>query len=116
MKEANPVRILVAEDHLIARVGVVTIINMQPDMIVIGEAANGREAVEMYGATKPAVTLLDLRMPVMTGVEATIAIRAFDPAAKLIVLTSYGGDEDIGRAFAAGVSGYLTKDVLHDGC
>ncbi|MCU1234686.1 MAG: two component transcriptional regulator, LuxR family [Candidatus Solibacter sp.] len=108
------IRILVAEDHLVARVGVVTIVNMQPDMTVVAEAANGNQAVEMFRAHQPDVTLLDLRMPGMGGVEAAIAIRSEFPGAHLIALTTYGGDEDIRRALAAGVQAYLTKDVLHD--
>src|ERR1700686_3673194 len=108
------IRILVAEDHLVARVGVSTIVNMQPDMTVVAEAANGQQAVELFRKHLPDVTLLDLRMPVMTGVEAAIAIRADYPHARMIALTTYGGDEDIRRALAAGVQAYLTKDVLHD--
>jgi two-component system, NarL family, response regulator len=108
------IRILVAEDHLVARVGVVTIVNMQTDMTVVAEAANGNQAVEMFRAHQPDVTLLDLRMPGMGGVEAAIAIRSEFPGAHLIALTTYGGDEDIRRALAAGVQAYLTKDVLHD--
>jgi two-component system NarL family response regulator len=108
------IRILVAEDHLVARVGVVTIVNMQPDMSVVAEAANGQQAVEMYRLHQPDVSLLDLRMPGMGGVEAAIAIRAEFGGARMIALTTYGGDEDIRRALAAGVQAYLTKDVLHD--
>jgi len=111
---SDKIRILVAEDHLVARVGVSTIVNMQPDMTVVAEAANGQQAVEMFRAHTPDVTLLDLRMPGMGGVEAAIAIRAEFPGARLIALTTYGGDEDIRRALAAGVQAYLTKDVLHD--
>jgi len=111
---SEPIRILVAEDHLVARVGVTTIINMQPDMTVVGEVSNGLQAVEMYAKLMPDVTLLDLRMPNMGGVEAAAAIRRDHPGARLIALTTYGGDEDIRRALAAGVSAYLTKDVLHD--
>ncbi len=113
--EAMPqIRILVAEDHLVARVGVVTIVNMQPDMTVIAEASNGQQAVDLYRQHQPDVTLLDLRMPGMGGVEAAQRIRAEFPNARLIALTTYGGDEDIRRALAAGVRAYLTKDVLHD--
>ena len=111
---SEKIRILVAEDHLVARVGVTTIVNMQSDMTVIAEAANGNQAVELYRLHQPDVTLLDLRMPGMGGVEAAIAIRAENPGAKMIALTTYGGDEDIRRALAAGVQAYLTKDVLHD--
>jgi DNA-binding NarL/FixJ family response regulator len=111
---SDKIRILVAEDHLVARVGVSTIVNMQPDMTVIAEASNGQQAVELYRKHLPDVTLLDLRMPVMTGTQAAAAIRAEYPHAKMIALTTYGGDEDIRRALAAGVQAYLTKDVLHD--
>jgi len=107
-------RILVAEDHLVARVGVTTIVNMQPDMTVVAEASNGQQAVELYRQHRPDVALLDIRMPGMSGVEAAAAIRAEFPGARLIALTTYGGDEDIRRALAAGVQAYLTKDVLHD--
>jgi two-component system NarL family response regulator len=110
----DKIRILVAEDHLVARVGVSTIVNMQPDMTVVAEASNGQQAVELFRKHRPDVTLLDLRMPGMGGVEAATAIRAEFPTAKMVALTTYGGDEDIRRALAAGVLAYLTKDVLHD--
>jgi two-component system NarL family response regulator len=110
----DKIRILVAEDHLVARVGVSTIVNMQPDMTVVAEASNGHQAVELFRKHRPDVTLLDMRMPGMGGVEAATAIRAEFPNARMIALTTYGGDEDIRRALAAGVLAYLTKDVLHD--
>jgi two-component system NarL family response regulator len=110
----DKIRILVAEDHLVARVGVSTIVNMQPDMTVVADASNGQQAVELFRKHRPDVTLLDLRMPGMGGVEAAMAIRAEFPNARMIALTTYGGDEDIRRALAAGVLAYLTKDVLHD--
>jgi two-component system NarL family response regulator len=111
---SDKIRILVAEDHLVARVGVSTIVNMQPDMTVVAEASNGQQAVELFRKHRPDVTLLDMRMPGMGGVEAATAIRAEFPTARMIALTTYGGDEDIRRALAAGVLAYLTKDVLHD--
>ena len=114
MKSANPIRILVAEDHLIARVGVSTIVNLQPDMTVVAEAANGQQAIDLYRTHLPDVTLLDLRMPIMSGIEAAAAIRREYPRARLIALTTYGGDEDIRRALHAGVQAYLMKDILHD--
>jgi len=110
----SKIRILVAEDHLVARVGVSTIVNMQPDMTVVAEASNGQQAVELYRKHTPDVALLDMRMPIMSGVEAATAIRSEFPNARMIALTTYGGDEDIRRALAAGVQAYLTKDVLHD--
>ena len=111
---SDKIRILVAEDHLVARVGVSTIVNLQPDMTVVAEASNGQQAVEMFRLYLPDVTLLDLRMPVMGGVEAAAAIKEIYPQAHMIALTTYGGDEDIKRALNAGVQAYLTKDVLHD--
>ncbi len=109
---SSKIRILVAEDHLVARVGVSAILNRQPDMLVVAEASNGRQALERYRKHLPDITLLDLRMPLMSGVEAALAIRREFPDARLIALTSYGGDEDIRRALAAGVQAYLTKEVL----
>jgi two-component system, NarL family, response regulator len=109
-----PIRILVAEDHLVARVGVSAIVNMQSDMTIVAEASNGQQAVEQYRKHLPDIALLDMRMPVMSGVEAAAAIRAEFPQARMIALTTYGGDEDIRRALSAGVQAYLTKDVLHD--
>jgi DNA-binding NarL/FixJ family response regulator len=108
------IRILVAEDHLVARVGVTTIVNMQTDMTVVAEASNGQQAVELYRQHVPDVALLDMRMPILDGVAAAKAIRGEFPGARMIALTTYGGDEDIRRALAAGVQAYLTKDVLHD--
>jgi two-component system, NarL family, response regulator len=108
------IRILVAEDHLIARVGVTGVINMQSDMTVVAEAVNGRQAVERFREHRPDITLLDVRMPKMSGIEAAMAIRAEFAEARLIALTSYDGGEDIRRAVEAGVLGFLTKDVLHE--
>ena len=110
----SKIRILVAEDHLVARVGVSAIINCQPDMVVVAEAINGQQAVERFRKHLPAITLLDMRMPIMSGLEAAIKIRSEFPDARLIALTSYGGDEDIRRTLAAGVQAYLTKDVLQN--
>jgi two-component system NarL family response regulator len=107
------IRILVAEDHLIARVGVTSIINMQSDMKVVAEAVNGQQALQLFRKHLPEVVLLDIRMPVLSGLEAAAAIRTEFPDARMIALTTYGGDEDIRRALAAGVKAYLTKDVLH---
>lgn len=114
MTPESPIRILIAEDHLIARVGVKTIINAQPDMQVVAEAANGGQAVELFRKHRPDVSLMDVRMPEMSGVEATEIIRGEFPEAAIIALSTYGGDEDVRRALQAGARTYLTKDVLHD--
>jgi DNA-binding NarL/FixJ family response regulator len=110
----NAIRILVAEDHWIARIGIITALKMQRDMIIVGEAANGQQAVELFQEHVPDVAILDVRMPILSGIDAAIAIRRDFPRARLIALSTYGGDEDIRRALEAGVRAYLTKDVLHD--
>lgn len=114
MTETQPIRILIAEDHLIARVGVGAIVNAQPDMKVVAEATNGQQAVALYRERRPDVVLMDMRMPVMTGFEAVANIRAEFPDARVVALSTFGGDEDIRRAILSGVQSYLTKDVLHD--
>src|SRR6185503_13038537 len=108
------IRILVVDDHFVVRMGLTTLINTQSDMTVVGEATNGKQAVELFRAEKPDVTLMDLRMPEMNGVAAITAIRAEFPDARIIVLSTYDGDEDIYRAFQAGARAYLLKDMHHD--
>jgi DNA-binding NarL/FixJ family response regulator len=114
MKKANPIRILIAEDHLIARLGVSTIVNEQPDMAVVAQAVNGQQAVNLYRQHRPDLSLIDMFMPVMSGLEAIAAILAEFPEARFVALSTYSGEEDIRRAFVAGVHSYLTKDVLDD--
>jgi two-component system NarL family response regulator len=108
------IRILIAEDHLIARAGLGAIVNAQPDMAVIAEAENGEQARELYARHRPDVALMDMRMPVLDGIGAIAAIRADFPQARIVALSTFGGDEDIRRALLAGAQAYLTKDVLHD--
>jgi DNA-binding NarL/FixJ family response regulator len=107
-------RVLVVDDHLLVRTGVANIISQEPDLRVVAEAANGLEAVEAFQRHRPDVTLLDLRMPVMEGVEAVQQIRATDPQAKVIGLTTYDADEDISRALKAGAKAYILKDISAD--
>jgi len=114
MKQSEPIRILIAEDHMIARVGMAAIVNAQPDMKVVAEATNGQQAVASYREHRPDVVLMDMRMPVMNGFEAVSAICAEFPGARIVALSTFGGDEDIRRALLAGAQSYLTKDVLHD--
>lgn len=111
---SRPIRILIAEDHLIARVGVGTIVNAQQDMTVVAEATSGQQAIDFYRRYQPDVALLDVRMPVMTGIEAATAIRAEFPRARIIALSTFSGEDDIRKALNAGAQSYLTKDVLHD--
>jgi DNA-binding NarL/FixJ family response regulator len=106
--------VLIVDDHALLRTGVANIINHEPDLLVIAEATNGVEAVEAYERHRPDVTLLDLRMPVMEGVEAVRHIRERDPHAKVIVLTTYDADEDIARALKAGAKAYILKDISAD--
>jgi DNA-binding NarL/FixJ family response regulator len=103
--------VLVVDDHALVRTGVANIISQEPDLQVVAEAANGLEAVEAFSRLRPDVTLLDLRMPVMEGVEAVRQIRAIDPGARVIVLTTYDTDEDIARALKAGAKAYILKDI-----
>jgi len=105
------IRILIADDHPVVRKGMALMLKHEPDMEVVGEAGNGREAVEMFRKHRPDVTLMDLKMPEMTGVEAITAIRSEYPAARIIVLTTYDGDEDIYQGLRAGAQAYLLKDA-----
>jgi two-component system NarL family response regulator len=97
------------------RVGLRTKIDAEPDMEVVAEAGDGVAAVEAFGAYKPDITLLDLRLPVMSGTEVITAIRARDPEARIVVLTSYDADEDVYRAVQAGAQGYLLKGTFAEG-
>ena len=108
------IRIVVVDDQAVVRQGFVALINTVPDMEVIAEGTDGRQAVELYRKLKPDVLLTDLRMPVMTGVEAIAAIRREFPAARFIVLTTFDGDEDIYRSLQAGAQGYLLKDMFFE--
>jgi two-component system NarL family response regulator len=114
MDEGNLIRVLVADDNFLVRLGLGAVLNVQSGMTVIAEAGNGRQAVELFRQHTPDVVLMDLRMPLMTGVEATKAIRSEYPGARIIVLTTYDGDEDIYRALQAGARAYLLKDVLRE--
>jgi len=107
--------VLVVDDHALFRTGVANIINQESDLRVVAEAANGAEAVAAFDRHRPDVTLLDLRMPVMEGVEAVRRIRERDPQAKVIVLTTYDTDEDISRALRAGAKAYVLKDITANG-
>jgi len=111
---ANRIRVLIADDHVMVREGLAAIIGRQPDMAVVGEAATGREVVDLWRIHRPDVTLLDLRMPILDGVSAIVEIRHGEPSARIVVLTTYDTDHDISRAISAGARGYLLKDAQRE--
>jgi DNA-binding NarL/FixJ family response regulator len=111
-EENKTIRVLMVDDHPLLREGIAAVIEGQPDLEVVGEATNGREAVELFRARKPDIVLMDLQMPVMGGIEAISAIRSEFPNARIVVLTTYKGDTQALRAFKAGASGYLLKSML----
>lgn len=114
MAKVSRIRILLADDHPVVREGLAALINRRPDMTVVAEAANGQEALDFFRHRQPDVTLIDLRMPTMDGVTAIAAIRQEFPTARIMVLTTFDGDEDIYRALRAGAKGYLLKDAPRD--
>jgi two-component system NarL family response regulator len=111
MSDAEPIRVLIADDHPVVRAGLALMLKYERDMEPIAQAANGREAVELYAEHRPDVVLMDLRMPEMDGVEAIEAIRGRHPQARIILLTTYETDEGIFRALRAGARAYLVKDA-----
>jgi DNA-binding NarL/FixJ family response regulator len=108
------IRVLCVDDHRLMREGLSRIVGVQPDMTVVAEASNGEEALEQFLGHRPDVTLMDLQLPAMSGVETIRAIRQREPGARIVVLTMYQGDEDIHRALQAGAVGYLLKDTVPD--
>lgn len=112
MSESPGIRILTVDDHPLFRNGVAALLASQPDMRLVAEGSNGREAILQFRAHRPDVTLMDLQMPDMNGLEATIAIRAEFPDARIIVLTTYAGDVQVLRALQAGARGYLLKTLV----
>lgn len=111
--DSKVIRILTVDDHPVVRNGISGLVTDQADMVVIGEAANGREAIQQFRAHRPDVTLMDLQMPELGGLDAIIAIRDEFPHASIIVLTTYTGDVQVVRALKAGAQGYLLKNSLH---
>ena len=108
------IRILIADDHTVVREGLVSLVKRKSDMVIVAEARNGREAVDLWKEHRPDVALLDLRMPELDGVSAIKEIRELDDNAHIVVLTTYDGDEDIYRAIKAGAKAYLLKDTARD--
>ena len=108
------IRILTVDDHPLLRAGIEALISSQPDMAVVAECANGRDAIQQFRTHHPDVTLMDLQMPAMSGTDAIIAIRDEFPDARIIVLTTYAGDVQALRALQAGARGYLLKDAVQE--
>ncbi len=111
---SDPIRIMIVEDHAVVRQGLVALLRTVPEFAIVAEAADGHEAIELFRRHQPDVTLMDLRLPRMNGVEAIAAIRVDFPQARIIVLTTFDGDEDIYRALQAGARGYLLKGMTGD--
>ena len=108
------IRVLCVDDHRLVREGIALIINREPDMSVVGSAASGPDAIALFKQCLPDVTLMDLQLGRMSGLEAIRVIRRYDEAANIVVLTMYDGDEDVYRALEAGAATYLLKDMLSD--
>lgn len=113
-KDASKIRVLVVDDHPIMRIGIAAIIQATPDMTTVAQAGSGEEAIEMFEQHLPDITLMDLRLPGISGVEAIRTLMARHPSAKFVVLTTYEGDEDIHQALEAGARSYIIKGMPHD--
>ncbi|HEY1463047.1 MAG TPA: response regulator transcription factor [Terriglobales bacterium] len=114
MKSTEKIKVLIVDDHPIMRIGIAAIIQASSDMTVVAQAGTGKEAVDLFHRHSPDLTLMDLRLPGMSGVEAIQTIRARDPKAKFVILTTYEGDEDIHQALEAGARGYIIKGMPHE--
>jgi two-component system, NarL family, response regulator len=110
----NSIRILLVDDHYVVRVGLIGILNLEPDLEIVADAENGAQAIELFRQHRPDVTLMDIRMPRLNGVATTVEIRKEFPEARMIMLTTYDGDEDIHRALRIGARGYLLKNIPGD--
>ena len=111
--ETKTIRILAADDHALLRQGIASLIDIEPDMELVAQAATGREAIEQFRRHQPDITLMDLQMPDISGIEATIAICSEFPNARIVVLTTYSGDVHVVRALKAGARGYMLKGDVH---
>jgi DNA-binding NarL/FixJ family response regulator len=111
MSERRPIRVLSVDDHALLREGIVAVVNGQPDMTVVAQASTGRDAIQLFREHRPDVTLMDLRMPDISGIDSLIAILAEFPNARIVMLTTFEGDVEIQRSLAAGARGYLLKNM-----
>ena len=111
MSNKQPIRVFSVDDHPLLREGIAALVNNQPDMVLVGEAATGAEAIQQFKQQMPDVTLLDLRLPDMSGIDVLIAIRSEFPEAHIVMLTTFEGDVEIQRALQAGARGYLLKNM-----
>ncbi len=113
-KKASPIRILIADDHYIVRMGLIAMINSESDMEVVAEATDGAQAAALFAKLNPDLALMDSRMPVKNGIEATVEIRKHNNAARILMLIALDGDEDIHKALEAGAAGYVLKDSTEE--
>jgi DNA-binding NarL/FixJ family response regulator len=111
MSDATSIRVFSVDDHALLREGIAAVITNEPDMVLVAQASTGREAVQLYQKHRPDVTLMDLRLPDMSGIDAMIAIRTGSPDARIIILTTFEGDVEMQRALEAGARGYLLKSM-----
>jgi len=111
MSNKQQIRVFSVDDHPLLREGIATLVNNQPDMVLVGEASTGAEAIQQFKQHMPDVTLLDLRLPDMSGIDVLIAIRSEFPAARIVMLTTFEGDVEVQRALQAGARGYLLKNM-----
>jgi DNA-binding NarL/FixJ family response regulator len=111
--DTKTIRILTADDHALLRQGIAALVDLEPDMELVAQASTGREAIDQFRRHRPDITLMDLQMPDISGIEAIIAIRGEFPDARIVVLTTYAGDVQVVRALKAGARGYLLKASVH---
>jgi DNA-binding NarL/FixJ family response regulator len=110
VKPSDKIRILIADDHFVVRLGLVGLMNTEPDLEVVAEAADGAQAVELFRKHNPDLAVLDMRMPVKNGIETTRELRSRNPKARILILTAFDGDEEIHKALEAGAQGYVLKN------